>query len=214
MMRRLRRMLGRAALDDDEVQILLGVARQMRWAGTLARRASSELTDPRAFIIVGASRDEPCRNLTPTGAVDLVERQVRRVRRRKNLYELQRTVYLAIAAARGRRDRPPAVRALRPTRVFATVAVGALALTAGIAMVARRRTAPTLARARRALSMDRGAGRPRWARADPPRARCRAGDTGVLPRASFREVSAGLAALGAASPRAAQHSAAPQVPWR
>lgn len=38
MMRRLRRMLGRAALDDDEVQILLGVARQMTWAGTLARR--------------------------------------------------------------------------------------------------------------------------------------------------------------------------------
>ena len=37
MMRRLRRMLGRAALDDDEVQILLGVARQMTWAGTLAR---------------------------------------------------------------------------------------------------------------------------------------------------------------------------------
>jgi tRNA/rRNA methyltransferase len=37
MMRRLRRMLGRAALDDDEVQILLGVARQMTWAGGLAR---------------------------------------------------------------------------------------------------------------------------------------------------------------------------------
>jgi TrmH family RNA methyltransferase len=38
MMRRLRRMLGRAALDDDEVQILLGMARQMTWAGTAARR--------------------------------------------------------------------------------------------------------------------------------------------------------------------------------
>jgi len=38
MMRRLRRMLGRAALDDDEVQILLGVARQMTWAGTQAQR--------------------------------------------------------------------------------------------------------------------------------------------------------------------------------
>jgi len=37
--------------------------------------------------------------LTPTGAVDVVERQVRRVRRRKNLYELQRTLYLAITAA-------------------------------------------------------------------------------------------------------------------
>ncbi len=38
MMRRLRTMLGRAALDDDEVQILLGLARQMTWAGTQARR--------------------------------------------------------------------------------------------------------------------------------------------------------------------------------
>jgi len=38
MMRRLRGMLGRAALDDDDVQILLGVARQMSWAGTQARR--------------------------------------------------------------------------------------------------------------------------------------------------------------------------------
>ncbi len=39
--------------------------------------------------------------LTPTGAVDVVERQVRRVRRRKNLYELQRALYLAIVAAGG-----------------------------------------------------------------------------------------------------------------
>ncbi|MCC6848112.1 MAG: TrmJ/YjtD family RNA methyltransferase [Deltaproteobacteria bacterium] len=38
VMRRLRTMLGRAALDDDEVQMLLGVARQMTWAGTRARR--------------------------------------------------------------------------------------------------------------------------------------------------------------------------------
>jgi tRNA/rRNA methyltransferase len=36
-MRRLRRMLGRAALDEDEVQMLLGIARQMTWAGTHAR---------------------------------------------------------------------------------------------------------------------------------------------------------------------------------
>jgi tRNA/rRNA methyltransferase len=39
VMRRLRRILGRAALDDDEVQMLLGMARQMQWAGTQARRA-------------------------------------------------------------------------------------------------------------------------------------------------------------------------------
>jgi TrmH family RNA methyltransferase len=37
VMRRLRRMLGRAALDDEEVQMLLGVARQMQWAGARAR---------------------------------------------------------------------------------------------------------------------------------------------------------------------------------
>jgi tRNA/rRNA methyltransferase len=36
-MRRVRRLLGRAALDDDEVQLLLGVARQMSWAGGRAR---------------------------------------------------------------------------------------------------------------------------------------------------------------------------------
>ena len=36
-MRRLRRLAGRAALDDDEVQMLLGVARQMSWAGARAR---------------------------------------------------------------------------------------------------------------------------------------------------------------------------------
>jgi tRNA/rRNA methyltransferase len=32
MMRKLRRTLGRAALDEDEVQVLLGMARQMEWA--------------------------------------------------------------------------------------------------------------------------------------------------------------------------------------
>lgn len=37
VMRRLRAILGRAALDDEEVQMLLGVARQMTWAGTRAR---------------------------------------------------------------------------------------------------------------------------------------------------------------------------------
>ena len=36
--------------------------------------------------------------LTPTGAVALVERQVRRVRRRKNLYELQWLVYWTVVA--------------------------------------------------------------------------------------------------------------------
>ncbi|MEO6025559.1 MAG: RNA methyltransferase [Candidatus Binatia bacterium] len=36
MMRRIRRLFGRAALDDEDVQILLGMARQMSWAGTRA----------------------------------------------------------------------------------------------------------------------------------------------------------------------------------
>ncbi len=38
MMRRLRRLLGRADLDDEEVQILLGLARQIAWAGTRGPR--------------------------------------------------------------------------------------------------------------------------------------------------------------------------------
>ena len=41
MMRKLRRTLGRAALDDDEVQMLLGIARQMAWAAA-TRRSSRE----------------------------------------------------------------------------------------------------------------------------------------------------------------------------
>lgn len=41
MMRRFRRLLGRAELDDEDVQILLGVARQMTWAGTRARGQGS-----------------------------------------------------------------------------------------------------------------------------------------------------------------------------
>ncbi len=36
VMRRLRRMLGRAGLDDDEAQILLGVARQIDWVASRA----------------------------------------------------------------------------------------------------------------------------------------------------------------------------------
>ncbi|MCC6765842.1 MAG: hypothetical protein IT293_14385 [Deltaproteobacteria bacterium] len=59
--------------------------------------------------------------LTPTGAVDVVERQVRRVRRRKNLYELQRAFYLSIAVAGG------AGVVLLPIALFARVEVFAIA---------------------------------------------------------------------------------------
>ncbi len=38
MMRKLRRTLGRAPLDDDEVQIFLGIARQMSWSATQHRK--------------------------------------------------------------------------------------------------------------------------------------------------------------------------------
>jgi tRNA/rRNA methyltransferase len=34
MMRSIRRVLGRAALDDHDVQIFLGLARQISWAGS------------------------------------------------------------------------------------------------------------------------------------------------------------------------------------
>lgn len=59
--------------------------------------------------------------LTPTGAVDVVERQVRRVRRRKNLYELQRALYLSIAGAGG------AAVVLLPVALFARADVFAVA---------------------------------------------------------------------------------------
>jgi tRNA C32,U32 (ribose-2'-O)-methylase TrmJ len=39
MMRKLRRTLGRAALDDNEVQVFLGIARQMSWAAGQRRRS-------------------------------------------------------------------------------------------------------------------------------------------------------------------------------
>lgn len=41
VMRRLRRMLGRADLDDEEVQILLGLARQIAWAAAQLPRSRS-----------------------------------------------------------------------------------------------------------------------------------------------------------------------------
>jgi hypothetical protein len=73
--------------------------------------------------------------LTPTGAVDVVQRQVRRVRRRKNLYEAQRALYLAIATG--------AVAALillplalyASTGTFAIAAWSTVAILAGIALV-------------------------------------------------------------------------------
>lgn len=40
MMQVFRRMFGRAGLDDHDVQVLLGVARQMRWAARLAHRVA------------------------------------------------------------------------------------------------------------------------------------------------------------------------------
>ncbi len=62
--------------------------------------------------------------LTLTGAVDVVERQVRRVRRRKNLYELQRALYLTIAAGAG------AATVLLPLALFASTRVFGLAVAA------------------------------------------------------------------------------------
>jgi len=59
--------------------------------------------------------------LTPTGAVDSVQRQVRRVRRRKNLYELQRALYLTVAAGAG------AATILLPFALFAAAEVFAIA---------------------------------------------------------------------------------------
>ncbi len=177
MMRRLRRMLGRAALDDDEVQILLGVARQMSMGRARSRGAKFGIDRPPSLHY---RRGVPRRAMpepTPTGAVDLVERQVRRVRRRKNLYELQRTLYLAIAPPRPSPPSSAAARALRARRgLFATVAVGALAvLAAGIAMALAGGLHRRWLARERTLAWIEAQRRPRWTRADAPRA-------GVAPR--------------------------------
>jgi hypothetical protein len=73
--------------------------------------------------------------LTPTGAADVVERQVRRVRRRKNLYELQRTLYLAIAAGAGAAALVLPFALFASAEVFAIVAGSTLAVLAGLLTV-------------------------------------------------------------------------------
>ena len=81
--------------------------------------------------------------LTPTGAVDIVQRQVRRVRRRKNLYELQRTLYLTIAAGTAAATMLLPFALFAPAAMFAIAAWGGLVVLGGIALLlvgaARRR---------------------------------------------------------------------------
>jgi hypothetical protein len=81
--------------------------------------------------------------LTPTGAVDVVQRQVRRVRRRKNRYELQRTLYLTIAAGAAAATLLLPLALFAPAAVFAIGAWSMLAIAAGIGLflvgAARRR---------------------------------------------------------------------------
>lgn len=97
--------------------------------------------------------------LTPTGAVDVVQRQVRRVRRRKNLYELQRASYLTITAAAIAATILLPIALFAPTDVF-TIAVWSIAaIVAGLALVVvgstRRRWLPRAAML--AWVEDRGA---------------------------------------------------------
>ena len=81
--------------------------------------------------------------LTPTGAVDIVQRQVRRVRRRKNLYELQRTLYLTIAAGTAAATMLLPFALFAPADMFAIAAWGGLVVLGGVALLlvgaARRR---------------------------------------------------------------------------
>lgn len=65
--------------------------------------------------------------LTPTGAVEVVERQVRRVRRRKNLYELQAACYWTIVAG------GLAAMVLLPVALFARAEVFAVAAWSALA---------------------------------------------------------------------------------
>lgn len=73
--------------------------------------------------------------LTPTGAVDVVQRQVRRVRRRKNLYELQRASYLTIAAAAAAATVLLPLALLASTGAFTMAVWSTLAILAGLALV-------------------------------------------------------------------------------
>ncbi len=73
--------------------------------------------------------------LTPTGAVDVVQRQVRRVRRRKNLYELQRALYWAIAAGAALATFLLPLALFAPARLFAGAAWGTFAVLAGFALI-------------------------------------------------------------------------------
>src|SRR5262245_8935410 len=72
---------------------------------------------------------------TFTGAVDVVERQGRRVRRRKNLYELQRTLYLTIAAGAVVATVLLPVALFASTEIFTIVGASAVVLAAGLAMM-------------------------------------------------------------------------------
>lgn len=87
--------------------------------------------------------------LTPTGAVDVVQRQVRRVRRRKNLYELQRASYLTIAAAAVAATILLPIALLASTEVFTVTVWSVVAILVGLALVvvgsARRRWLPRAA---------------------------------------------------------------------
>ena len=96
---------------------------------------------------------------TAPGAVEAIHRQVRRVRRRRNLYELQRVIYLSSALGLG----ATAVLVLlalagsRPLFARALAAVSAVALAVVLAVVrdARRRRIPA---ATLALWIDRRSG--------------------------------------------------------
>jgi hypothetical protein len=84
--------------------------------------------------------------LTPTGAVDVVQRQVRRVRRRKNRYELQRAFYLTIAAAAVATTILLPMALLASTDVFSIAVWSVGAILMGLALVVvgstRRRWLP------------------------------------------------------------------------
>lgn len=82
------------------------------------------------FIIVEPVSRLSMPQLTPTGAVDAVERQLRRVRRRKNLFELQRALYWSIAATGAAAALLLPVALLARVEVFAAVAWSTLVVLA------------------------------------------------------------------------------------
>ncbi|TMA63373.1 MAG: hypothetical protein E6J68_12295 [Deltaproteobacteria bacterium] len=120
---------------------------------------------------------------TGSGAVEAIQRQVCRVRRRRNLRVLQRALYLLIAVGTGGATALVLLALSASPRLFARAVAAVAAATLGAVLVIVRDAGRRWMRADRAPRPARGAGRGRE-RPHPPRA-------GRGPRAAPEAPSAG-----------------------